>query len=72
MGVRALMEAASDVQYRHLKSIRLWKVKAEDEGVRTTCLFIDKVKTLEVLDLLDNNIGHLSCTFLSKILHPAS
>ena len=57
IGVRTIMESASDVIYKHLKSIRLWKVKAEDEGVRTIYIFIEKVKTHQILDLLDNNLG---------------
>ena len=41
------------------KSVRLWKVRAEDEGTRTICNYMDKVKKVEVLDLLNNDITPL-------------
>lgn len=72
VGVRTLMEGFTELSYKHLKSLRLWKVNAQDEGVRAICIYINKMKLLEVLDLLDNEIGLLGCQFLSKILHPAS
>ena len=61
VGVRTLMESFSEISYKHLKSLRLWKVKAQDEGIRSICIYIDKVKLLEILDLLDNEIGLLGC-----------
>ncbi|CAD8102903.1 unnamed protein product [Paramecium primaurelia] len=70
VGVRAMMESFTEIGYKHLKQLRLWRVKCQDEGVRTICLYIDKVRLLEVLDLLDNQIGVLGCKFLSDILHP--
>jgi len=39
-GVRALMDAAVQVKYKHCSSIRLWKAKCEDEGVRQITKFI--------------------------------
>ena len=54
VGVRAMMEAFTEVGYKHLKELRLWRVKCQDEGVRTICIYIEKMKLLEVLDLLDN------------------
>ena len=69
VGVRALMESMSELRYnkkiikilsyKHLKILRLWKVGAQDEGVRTICSYMHKVKTLEYLDLLDNEVGLL-------------
>lgn len=52
--VRALMEAMSELKlliffclkkksYKHLKVLRLWKVQAEDEGVRKICNYMKKV-----------------------------
>lgn len=45
--------------YKHVKSIKLWKVNAQDEGVRTVCNFMMKMKIIDNLDLLDNGIGAL-------------
>ena len=47
------------IRYLHTKSIRLWKVKASDEGTRTICNYMEKSKTIEYLDLMDNQVGHL-------------
>lgn len=52
--VRAIMDCFSEITYKHLKKIRLWKVRAQDEGVRAICNYIDKAQTVEYLDLLDN------------------
>ena len=54
VGVRSMMESFTEIGYKHLKQLRLWRVKCQDEGVRTICIYIDKVRLLEVLDLLDN------------------
>ena len=45
--------------YKHLKQLRLWKVNAGDEGVRSICNYMLKERTIEYLDLLDNKIGLL-------------
>lgn len=47
-------------------------MNAGDEGVRSICNYMLKSKTIEYLDLLDNNIGLLGCEFLSKVLDPGS
>lgn len=59
MGVRALMESLSEVNYKHLKSIRLWKLQCQDEGCRTITNYALKTQTIEYLDLLENKIGLL-------------
>ena len=51
-----------NLSYKHLKILRLWKIGASDEGVRTICAYMHKVKTLEYLDLLDNEVGLLGNT----------
>lgn len=68
MSVRAIMDSFSEITYKHLKKLRLWKIRAEDEGLRSICNYIDKVQTIEYLDLLDNNITPLGCEFLGKTL----
>lgn len=62
------MDALCDMNYQHLKVIRLWKVELQDEGLRSICNYIDKVQTVEYLDLMDNRITALGCQFLGKTL----
>ena len=59
--VRSMMEALSELNYQHLKVIRLWKVDVQDEGLRSICNYINKVGTVEYLDLMDNKITPLGC-----------
>jgi hypothetical protein len=61
VNVRAIMDTFSEISYKHLKTLRLWKVKAEDEGIRSICNYIEKVQTIEYLDMLDNDITPLGC-----------
>ena len=69
-GVRALMDAAVQVKYKHCQSIRLWKAKCEDEGVRQITKFIAQSKSVNFLELLDASITALGCEFLGQILLP--
>lgn len=39
-GIRSLMEAAMQAKYKHCSSIRLWRTKCEDEGVRLIMQFM--------------------------------
>ena len=48
------MEGLTDLDYQHLKDIKIWKAKVGDEGVRSICKYINKSNTIEILDLLDN------------------
>jgi Ran GTPase-activating protein (RanGAP) involved in mRNA processing and transport len=59
--MRSFMDALCDMNYQHLKVIRLWKVELQDEGLRSICNYIDKVQTVEYLDLMDNRITALGC-----------
>lgn len=72
VNVRAIMDTFSEISYKHLKTIRLWKVRTEDEGVRAICNYIEKAQTIEYLDLLDNDITPLGCEFLGKVLGAGS
>lgn len=62
------MDAMCDLNYQHLKVVRLWKVDLQDEGLRSICNYIDKMGTIEYLDLMDNKITALGCEFLGKTL----
>lgn len=62
------MDALCDLNYQHLKVIRLWKVDLQDEGLRSICNYVDKMETIEYLDLMDNKITALGCEFLGKTL----
>ena len=68
-GVKALMEAAIAAKYKHCDSVRLWKAKCEDEGVRLVCKFLQASKSVNVLELLDAELTTLGCEFLSQTLH---
>lgn len=68
VGIRSIFDALYDLDYQHVKVINVWKAKAEDEGCRSICNFIVKVKTINKLDLLENQISPLGCQFLSRIL----
>jgi len=73
VGIRALFETLEEVDYKHLKSIRLWKTQCENEGVRTIAKFLQKSKNLQCLDLLENGVTALGCEFLGKqVLHPVN
>ena len=66
--MRSFMDALCDLNYQHLKVIRLWKVDLQDEGLRSICHYIDKVGSVTYLDLMDNKITPRGCTFLAKTL----
>jgi hypothetical protein len=60
-------------------SIRLWKIKAGDEGIRSVCNFLNKNLTVTILDVMDNGLTplgrsvlSLGCEFLGGAMHPAS
>ena len=62
-----------------LKSVRLWKVRAGDEGIRALSNYMAINKTVTTLDIMDNGITQLGsrpltagCEFLGKALHPSS
>lgn len=72
MGIRAIFDALSDLDYQHVKQICIWKSKAEDEGVRSICNYIQKNQGVVKVDLLENSITHLGCQFLTRVLMPNS
>ena len=63
------MEAAIQVNYKHVASIRLWRSKCEDEGVRLICKFLCLAKSVQVLEILDGNINKVGCEIIGKSLH---
>jgi Ran GTPase-activating protein (RanGAP) involved in mRNA processing and transport len=71
-GVKAVMEAAIAAKYKHCDSVRLWKAKCEDEGVRLVCKFLQTSKSVNVLELLDAELTTLGCEFLSQTLHSSA
>ena len=72
VGIRAVFEALTDLDYQHVKQICIWKCFAEDEGVRSICNYIKKNPNVQKLDLLENNITLLGCQFLTRVLMPDS
>eukprot|EP01017_Pseudomicrothorax_dubius_P005547 TRINITY_DN11426_c0_g1_i1.p1 TRINITY_DN11426_c0_g1~~TRINITY_DN11426_c0_g1_i1.p1 ORF type:complete len:323 (+),score=93.98 TRINITY_DN11426_c0_g1_i1:64-969(+) len=71
IGVRAIMEAMIEIKYQHTKSIRFWKAKAQDEGVRATCQFLETNKTVRVLEFMDCEVGVLGAEFIGRVLEPS-
>ncbi len=65
---RSFMDSLSDLNYMHLKKIRIWKANLMDEGLRAICNFMEKCNTLQYLDLMENNITELGCEFLAKVM----
>ena len=68
-GVRALMEAAIQTNYKHCDSLRLWRTKCSDEGVRLLCKFMMQAKSVKVFEVLDAEVTKVSCEMLSLALH---
>lgn len=68
-GIRALMEAASATNYKHCGSIRLWRTKCEDEGVRLVMKFMCQAKSVAILEILDANLTKVGCEMISQGLH---
>lgn len=62
------MEVASDLQYEHLKKVRIWKGGIGDEGVRFISKFLSIKYSLELIDLLDNGITPLGCEFIGRAM----
>ena len=62
------MEVACDLQYEHLKKIRIWKGCIGDEGVRFISKFLTIRYSLDLIDLLDNEITPLGCEFIGKAM----
>lgn len=71
-GVAAFMRALVQADYQHARSIRLWKAKCEDEGVREICKYLHIAKYMGVIELLDCKISPLGCEFLGKAFHPSN
>lgn len=69
-GIKALMDALIQIDYKHPFSLRLWKTYCEDEGVRHVCHWLALNKSVRFLELLENRITWLGCEFIGKILHP--
>lgn len=51
-----------------IRSFRLWKCDAKNEGIRVLSEMIKISAQVEVIDLLDNEIDELGCEFLSRSL----
>jgi len=66
----ALMGTFSELAYKHLKEIKLWKTRAKDQGVKSICEFMEKGKNVQKLVLVENEITPLGCDFLGASLSP--
>lgn len=43
---RSFMDSVSDLNYMHLKKIRIWKANLMDEGLRAICNYMEKCNTI--------------------------
>lgn len=68
--IQAIFAAIHDAKIDTLISIRFWKIKAQDEGIRAQSTYMIANKTVEVVDVLDNEITPLGCEFLGRAIHP--
>ena len=64
------MDALNQANYKHCVSIRLWKGKCEDEGVRMISGYLVKNKDCTILELLDCAITPHGCEFLNSVFTP--
>lgn len=69
MQIRAFMEVASELQYEHLKLLRIWKGGIGDEGLRVICKYLVSGYSLELIDVIQNQISPLGCEFLGKAMN---
>ena len=69
-GTRAIIEPMVHIKYKHCLSIRLWKGKCEDEGVRLICEYAMVNWNLSILELMNCEITPLGCEFINKALAP--
>lgn len=68
----ALTDAALQANYRHCQSIRTWRSRCEDEGVRVLVKYLMFNRRILVLQLIDALITPLGCELLSSYLHPSN
>lgn len=67
-GAKALGDALLEIKYDKLKSLRFWKCNIEDNGLRYICNYLMANKSVETLEIMDNNITALGCEFLGRVL----
>ena len=67
-GAKALGESLTAIKFDKLKTLRFWKCGIEDNGLRYICSYLAINKSVEVLEILDNNITSLGCEFLGRVL----
>jgi len=67
-GTKLVFETLKQVNLNTIRSIRLWKIKACDEGIRSLCEYLTSCNlNVEIMDLLDNSISPLGCQFLGSM-----
>lgn len=56
VGLRSIIDSLIEVEYTGLKILTLFKVNAEDEGLRIICNYLNKYHSIEELSLVENGI----------------
>ena len=62
--MKAIIDACKTVNYKHIYSIRFWKAKCQDEGIRLVSQYILSAPNITILELLDCKITPFGCEFL--------
>jgi len=70
IGVSGIMQALTDLRYKHLEDLKFVKSDLCDEGVSEVCKFVQISKSVKILNLPHNNITYRGCDYLGTALEP--
>lgn len=70
MGVTAIMQALTELKYKHLEDIKLVKSEIKDEGLKQVCDYLVVGKAAKMLNFPHNQITQLGCQHLINPLSP--
>jgi len=57
IGAQCLMNALTQIKYKHVASLRLWKCNIGDVGMEHLSVFLINNKSVKMVDLMDNRFG---------------
>ena len=66
--VKLIFECLTQTNINTISSLRFWKIKSEDEGIRALCEYLQNSNlNLTILELIENKIKTLGCQFLGNL-----
>lgn len=71
LGCASICDTLGDLQYKHLKELKLYKSGIGDEGCKSIANFMVKSKNVKILVLPDNEITAKGCENLASVLGPS-